>query len=229
MENNGLRVNKGKTKLIVSGPNLDVLKKYPCGVCQTNVGRNAIYFSGCRQWLHKKCSGIKGSLASNLDFKCARCFDTARSVDGRLVKKVMVVNETLEVASNFCYYGNILFAGSGCELASLERCKFAWGKFRQLIPFPTNCHLSLSINGRIYSTCTRCAMFHATETWVVKVSVLNRLERNDLTMIHWMCNVRANDNVHFDSLLSKLGIQNVDVVLCTSSMRWFGQVERRSP
>ena len=33
-------------------------------------------------------------------------------------------------------------------------------------------------------------------------------------------------NISSDSLLSKLGIQNLDVVLSTSRMRWFGHVER---
>ena len=106
MENDGLQVNMGETKLMVSGSNFDVLKKsgkYPFGVCQTGVDKNAIYFSDCRQWGHKKCSGIKSFLASNLDFKCARCLDTARSVDGRSVKEIMVGDETLEVVSGFCY------------------------------------------------------------------------------------------------------------------------------
>ena len=45
MEKKRLRVNMGKTKLMVSGSKLNVLKKsgkYPCGVCQASVGRNAI-------------------------------------------------------------------------------------------------------------------------------------------------------------------------------------------
>ena len=49
MERKGLLVNMGKTKIMVSGPNLDLLKKSgkdPCGVCQTGVGRNAIFCGG---------------------------------------------------------------------------------------------------------------------------------------------------------------------------------------
>ena len=49
---------------------------------------------------------------------------------------------------------------------------------------------------------------------------------NDRAMIRWICNVKAKDEVSSDSLLSKLGIQNLDVVLRTSRMRWFGHVER---
>ena len=47
MEKKGLRVNMGKTKIMESSINLDVLKKsgkYPCGVCQSGVGSsNAIF------------------------------------------------------------------------------------------------------------------------------------------------------------------------------------------
>ena len=39
-------------------------------------------------------------------------------------------------------------------------------------------------------------------------------------------NVKAKDEVSSDSLLTKLGIQDLDVVLRTGRMRWFGHVER---
>ena len=55
---------------------------------------------------------------------------------------------------------------------------------------------------------------------------LNLYVRNDLAMIRWMCNIKTNDKVCSHSLFSKLGIQDVEVVLRTSRMRWFGHVER---
>ena len=189
MEKKGLRVIMGKTKLVVSGSNLDVLRKsgkYPCGVCQASVGRNAIQCGGCRQWVHKKCTGIKDPLTSDLNFRCARCLGTARPVDGRLVKEVRIGDEKLEVVPEFCYLGDMLSAGGGCELASIIRFKCAWAKFRQLLPLLTNRHLSLLTRGRVYSTCVRRATLHAAETWPVTVTTLNRLRRNDLAMIRWM-------------------------------------------
>ena len=168
MEKKGLRVNMAKTKLMVSGSNLDVLKKfgnYPCGVCQAGVGRNAIQLGGCRQWVHKKCSGIKGSLNSDIKFRCARCLGTARPVDGRLVKEVVIGDEKLEkVVPEFCYLGDMLSTGGRCELTSIARCKCAWANFRQLLPLLANRHLSLLTRGRVYSTCIRRAMLHAAET-----------------------------------------------------------------
>ena len=60
MEAKGLRVNMGKTKLMVTGHDLDVLKDsgtYPCAVCRTGVGANSILCTSCDHWVHKKCSG----------------------------------------------------------------------------------------------------------------------------------------------------------------------------
>ena len=79
MEAKGLRVNMGKTKIMVSGVNLQTLKdsgKYPC-----SVGSNSIYCAGCSHWVHKKCSGVIGSLKLNPDYRCSRCKGTARPID----------------------------------------------------------------------------------------------------------------------------------------------------
>ena len=64
-------------------------------------------------------------------------------------------------------------------------------------------------------------MLHAAETWAMKADTLDRLRRNDRVMICWICNVKAKDEVSSDSLLTKLGIQDLDVVLRNRRMRWF--------
>ena len=57
-------MNMRKTKIMVGGLDLDLLKrsgKVPCGVCQKGVGSNAILScGGGLRWIHKKCSDIKG-------------------------------------------------------------------------------------------------------------------------------------------------------------------------
>ena len=62
MEKKGLRVNAGKTKVMICGTGLDLLQssgEYPCAVCRTQVGNNSIYCNGCKLWVHKKCSGLQ--------------------------------------------------------------------------------------------------------------------------------------------------------------------------
>ena len=43
-------------------------------------------------------------------------------------------------------------------------------------------------------------------------------------MMCWIYNFKANDEVSSDSLLSKLGLQDIDAVLRSSKMRWYGHV-----
>ena len=109
MEKKGLRVNMGKTKIMESGLNLDVLKKsgkYPCGVCQSGVGSsNAIFCGGCKHWVHKKCSGIKGTLRPDPEFRCARCLGTARAIDEREVSEVEVGNKSLKLSQSSATLG----------------------------------------------------------------------------------------------------------------------------
>ena len=189
--------------------------------CYCRVGStNAILCDGCKRWVHKKCSGIKERLLPESEFMCARCLGTARAIDR--IQSLEAENEKLEVVPEFCYLGDMLSAGGGCELAAITRCKCAWGKFRQLLPLLTNRQVPLLTR----SSCVRSVMLHAAETWAMKADTLNRLRRNDRAMIRWICNVKAKDEVSSDSLLTKLGIQDLDVVLRIGRMRWFGHVER---
>ena len=36
--------------------------RWPCGVCSKGVGSNSLQCTSCQKWVHKKCSGIKGSM-----------------------------------------------------------------------------------------------------------------------------------------------------------------------
>ena len=55
-------------------------------------------------------------------------------------------------------------------------------------------------------------MLHAAETLAMKVDTLNCPRRNNRAMISWIWNVKAKEKVSSDSPLTKLGIQDLDVV-----------------
>ena len=62
------------------------------------------------------------------------CLGTARPIDGRTAKEVKVDDKKLEAVPEFCYVGDMLSAGGGCELAAVTRCKFAWGQVPPTAP-----------------------------------------------------------------------------------------------
>ena len=58
----GLKVNAGKSKVMVgsSGGKMIVnFGKWPCGVCGKGV---QVLCSVCKNWIHKRCSGVRGDL-----------------------------------------------------------------------------------------------------------------------------------------------------------------------
>ena len=77
----------------------------------------------------------------------------------------------------------------------------------------------------MYSTCVKNVMLHAVETWAMTGATQNSLWCNELARIHWICNVKVRDEFIFDSLLSKPGIQDLDVEPRTSRIRCLGHVK----
>ena len=229
MEKKGLRVNMKKTKLMVSGPGLDQLRdsgKYPCAVCRKGTGENCIKCSQCSLWVHKRCSGISGRLVANPDYICPRCRGMSRPIDGRPITEVEVDGTLLDVEASFCYLGDMLDAGGGCSLAITTRCCTAWGKFKKLLPILTSKHVSLTTRGKVFNTCVRSALLHASETWGPTDADQLRLRKNDRAMVRWICGVGPLDETPYEVLCAKLGIQEVTVDLRIRRLRWYGHVIR---
>ena len=155
MEQKELRVNAGKTKIMIYGMGLDLLQssgEFPCAVCRTGVGSNSIFCKGCKHWVHKKCSGLKG-LIEDLDYRCTWCQRTARPLDGRPQREVQVGPDKLEKVASFCYLGDVLSAVGGCELSATTRMKTAWKKFKELKPVLSSHHLSFKTSGHVCAEC----------------------------------------------------------------------------
>ena len=230
MEKKGLRVNAGKTKIMICGTGLDLLQssgEFPCAVCHTGVGSNSIFCNGYKHWVHKKCSELK-RLKKDPDYRCTRCQGTTRPLDGRPQKEVQVGPDEPKVVASFCYLGDMLSAAGGCELSTTTCVKTVWKKFKDLLPVLSSRHLSFKTRGHVYSSCVRSAMLHASKTWPLTKPNLQRLQRNDRAMIRQICNVRPQDIVttRSNELLVRLGIEDLDLILKERKLWWYGHVER---
>ena len=224
-------MNMDKTKFMISASNLNTLKdsgKFLCGVCRAGVGDNSIFCTGCKHWIHKRCSGITGILRENPDFRCQRCLGTARPIDARPLKEVRVGEDTLDVVDSFCYLGDMVCAGGGCERAIIARSRSAWGKFRELLPLLTSRSISTYRRGRLYDSVVRSVLLHGSQSWAMTKKDINRLIRTERMMIRWMLNVRLEQHVSSDTLLARLGIAPIDEVARRNRLRWFGHITRSS-
>ena len=71
-------------------------------------------------------------------------------------------------------------------------------------------------------------MLHASETWPLTKTNLQRLQRNDRAMIRQICSIKPEDvaTVRSSELLAKL--EDLNLILRERRLRWFGHVERSS-
>ena len=226
MEKKGLRVNMGKTKIMESGINLDVLKKSGStpvvSVSQELVALMQSSVVAASAGCIRNAVALRDPCALTLSSGAPDALGLLGLLMKEKFQRLRLETKSLKLSQSSATLGTCSLQ----EVAAITRCKYAWGKFSELLPLLTNRHLPLLTRGKVYSSCVRSVMLHAAETWAMKVDTLNCLQRNDHAMIRWICNVRAKDEVSSDSLLTKLGIQDLDVVLRTSRMRWFGHVER---
>ena len=70
-----------------------------------------------------------------------------------------------EVDETFCYLGDMLCFGGGCDSAIAAWCCVAWEKFTKHLPVLTSRLLSPRIRGKVHEACVHLAMLSGSETW----------------------------------------------------------------
>ena len=77
----------------------------------------------------------------------------------------------------------------------------------------------------MYNTCVRGAMLYSSECWALKQEDKKRLKRSERATPLWMCNIKKEETVSINSLLSRLNRKTLDSVF-SETPRWFGDVKR---
>ena len=117
--------------------------------------------------MHWRCTGKPGRARDAPSFKCKRCLWDARAIHVQPNDKIYTDGEPLESVDSFCYLGDMLSAGDGCESAVITRGRSAWGKYRDLLPILSSKNVALGTKGRVYDTYIRSAMLYGSETWAL--------------------------------------------------------------
>ena len=137
-ESKGLKVNLGKTKVVVSGAEgeVSVSKVDPCGICGKRVMANSVLCVKCGKWIHGRCTKVK-RVTSRLgrDFVCGRC---KKQADG-----------LVEPVRGFCYLGDRVNASGGCKAAVTARARIHWVKFRECGELLNTKRFSLKVKGMV--------------------------------------------------------------------------------
>ena len=155
--------------------------KHPCSVCLKGIGVNSIRCTQCVQWVHARCSRVKGSLKKvESSFICSKCKgELSLHIDGH----------EYEIVDKFCYLGDMLSQEGGCEHAILKRIQTGMLKFRELSGLLIGKGMSVKSKGIFYTTCIRPAMLYGSETWPTKIEDIRKIQRSEMRMLRWMAGV----------------------------------------
>ena len=163
LEGKGLKVNVGKTKIMVSGTKGEIVlsKIDPCGICGKRVGSNAVCCTQCMKWIHGRCTKMKKVTCSFArHFVCRRCTDVGDGTE----EPVEVLCDEVEIVKGCCYLGDRLNASGGCETAVTSRVRIGWMKFRECEELLRGRRFSLRMKKMVYCSCIRSAMLYGRET-----------------------------------------------------------------
>jgi len=109
---------------------------WPCGVCGRGVGNNSIQCTSCQKWVHRKCSGVKGSMYKvRKKFVCRGCVNPVTSTGCTSVHTGVNVN--LELVNTFSYLGDMLGIERDADAAVVIRIRIGWinsGSWHHCIP-----------------------------------------------------------------------------------------------
>ena len=90
---------------------------------------------------------------------------------------------------SLCYLGDMISAGSGVEEGIVAKIRHGWKKFREVFPVLISEVFLLRTKGNISKAYVRSVVLYGSEPWAAKQEILNKLERNDMMMVRWMCHV----------------------------------------
>ena len=69
-------------------------------------------------------------------------------------------------------------------------------------------------------------MLYSSECWALRQEDKRRLERSERAMLLWMCNIKKEQLVSTNFLVSQLKLKSLDSVLKCNRLHWFGHVKR---
>ena len=226
-------MNTGKTKVMFSCSMKDRVEekgKWPCGVCKKGVHNNSILCYGCKKWIHKRYSRVKGSLFKASQSFICRCCKVDRPITDGLNTDLHLDNGNevlLEKVIKFRYLGDVLDADGGCDSAVTARQSCLEKISRILTLSNWKRILVKKQKGKVYATCVKSCLMHGSETWPMKVEHELKLNRTEMSTIRWMCGVKLNERYKSEELRELLGLEPVSLMIKKSRLRWFRLVERK--
>ena len=228
-ESKGLKVNLGKTKVMVCGSiakdGMSKSKVDPCGVYSQRVKANSVLCVQCCMWIHGRCARVK-IVTPMFSRNCA-----CRKCEGNIVE-VVELEETLcdevETVEEFSCHGDRVSAGGGCKAAVTAGRRCGWVPLRECGELLYGRMFPMKLKGAIYKSYVMPAVLYGSEAWCLKECEMGILQRTERSTLRTICGVQLKNIRSSTDMMSMLGLEEtMDHLAMANRVRWYGHVLRR--
>jgi len=212
-----MKVPLGKTKLMVSGSEGEMLKSNinPCGMCGKKVVENSML---CRRLIHARCANVKRVKPSMAWYFI---YESSKKRNDEMVVPVEELCDGIETVKGFSYLGDKGECQWGIWGSSDGKSKNCWMKIsgelliRQRFP--------LRIKGKI---CVKSAMLYGSETWACEKMKWRFLRWTERSVVRAICGVKLMDRKNMKELMDMLGLEDmVDTLAKANGVQCYGNVK----
>ena len=131
----------------------------------------------------------------------------------RQVNGLHIDGHEYEIVDKLCYLGDMLSQEGDCEHAILKRIQTGCLKFRELSGMLIRKMMSLQSKGIIYTTCIKPVMLYDSETWLIKIEDIMKIQRSETRMLRWMTGVSLSESKSIECVRSMLAIDGIAEVM----------------
>ena len=149
-------------------------------------------------------------------------------LNGKIDEPVVIRGEKIEVETSFPYLGVSIRAeqSSSCEEVTTRISK-AVSVFRALFhPLWKRKRVSVETKTAIYRAAVLPVLLYGSETWVLCVREVHRLESFQMKCLRVILGITKRDHWRNEEVREKTGQGSVGEVVTRSRLRWLGHVAR---
>ena len=159
-----------------------------------------------------------------MHFVCLKCKEIMEGTMDSIEK----LCDEVETVNGFCYLGERLNAGGGCEAAVTAGVGIGWVRFGECGELLLGNRFPLRMGGGVCCCCVRSAILYGSETWCLKENEKAILRRTERAMVRAWCGQKIVDRKTTEEQMDMLGLkETIDRLATANGVRWYGHVLRR--